>query len=379
MSRNSVLFLSYWYPNKNSKIFPVFVKKHAQSISLKNNIVVLSFHIVKSSSFFCKKIEIIYDENKIETHQIYLESMFNKILYVILPIHYFIIKKYIKLNILPKYKIEIIHSNILFPCAIVGNWLANYFNCRHVITEHWSKLNLFFKKNIYKFFGTKTLNNAHAITCVSKILQKTVKEYTNNQNIYLVPNVIDQSEFYFDNTIQKNQTFTFIAAANWTLPKNPFYFLEALDHLKIDGKIMDFNLYLIGNGLQLEDIKKRNYNFKIIYTGIIDSNELRVYLNKSDMFLHGSDYETFSTIIAEALMCGIPCVVSPVGIAKEVVNSENGFITDNTPEDWYKKILLCYKQTYNQKVISEQLKDKYDLKTVGILFNKIYKNIISKP
>ncbi|MBI3519881.1 MAG: glycosyltransferase family 4 protein [Bacteroidetes bacterium] len=291
----------------------------------------------------------------IETHQIYIESLFNKILYVLLPLHYIILKKHVKENILPKKKIDIIHSNILFPCAIIGYQLSNYFKCKHIITEHWSKLNHFFKNNIYRSYGKKTIDNADAITCVSDILQTTLKKHTSNKNIFVLPNVIDQSDFYFDSSISKDPTFTFVAAANWTVPKNPFYFLDALKRLKDENKIPNFKLYLIGNGHQLD---------------------VALRLNQSHLFLHGSDYETFSTIIAEALMCGLPSVVSPVGIASEVINDSNGFIADNTPDDWFTKILKCYTTSYDPIYISEQLKNKYDLKTVGNLFDKVYEKVL---
>ncbi len=376
--KNKILFFSYWYPNKYSKVFPVFVKKHAQSINIENDLIVLSVHIIKGSGLYKKQTEIVYDENNIETHQLYIESRLYKVLYILLPLHYFIVKKHIKNAILPKYKFDIIHSNILFPCAIVGYRLSRHFKCKHVITEHWSKINHFFKKNIYRLSGKTTLDRSDAITCVSDILQTTLKKHSTNKNILIVPNVIDQSDFYYDSSVSKNSTFTFIAAANWTVPKNPFYFLDALNKLKEDGKITAFNLYLIGNGHQLEDVKKRNYNFEIKYTGILNSQELALHLNQSHLFLHGSDYETFSTIIAEALMCGLPSVVSPVGIAAEVINTSNGFITNNTPEDWYGKILKCYHSSYDSKHISEQLKDRYDLKTVGYLFTRVYDKVLNK-
>lgn len=373
--KNKILFFSYWYPNKYSKIFPVFVKKHAEAISLENQLIVLSLHIIKGKGIYNKKTEALFDEKNIETHQIYIESIFYKFLYVFLPLHYIIVKKYIKKNILPSHQFNIIHSNILFPCATVGHWLSSYFNVKHVITEHWSKIDHFFSTNFYNTYGKKTIDKAHAITCVSKTLQSTINKHTNNKHIYIVPNVIDQHDFFYNPSIKKHDTFTFIAAANWTTPKNPFYFLDALKQLKDNGKITNFNVCLVGNGHQLEDVKNRGYNFKIIYPGVINSKELALNLNKAHLFLHGSDYETFSTIIAEALMCGLPSVVSPVGIAHEVINKSNGFITNNTVDDWYDKILACYNNTYESKNIADQLKNKYDLATVGREFTHVYSQV----
>lgn len=370
-----ILFFSYWYPNKNNRIFPVFIKKHAQCISLEHAIVVLSFHVIKGPSLFKKSTEVLVDEHGIETHQVYIESKLYKVLYNLLPLHYFILKRYISEVIYPRHPFDILHSNILFPCAITGSRLARYFKSKHVITEHWSKLDQFFSKNAYRRSGKKAYDEADAITCVSGLLKTTIQSHSDNSRIVIVPNVIDETEFYLDPLVPAQKRYTFVAAANWTAPKNPFLFLDALERLHSEGKIRPLSLCLIGNGQQLEDVKKRNYSYDITYTGIINAEELRKCLNASLRFVHGSDYETFSTIIVEALLSGLPSVVSPVGIAPEVINETNGFITDNTPEDWYRKIEACYRNAYDPASISKQLIGKYDLRTVGTYFSKVYNSL----
>lgn len=371
MQSNSILFFSYWYPNKSSENSSIFIKRHAQSIKSSNTpITVLAFNIIHSGSLFKKTVNVFTDEEGLNVHQIYIESKFYKLFYLLLPLHYVFLKAYINKQILPNFKFNIIHSNILFPCGIVGYWLAKKYKCKHIISEHWSKLDKFFKISLYRNYGKKALNKAHCITCVSGILKETIKKYTNNNSIVIIPNVINSSLFYIDNTIQKNKTFTFIAVAHWAPPKNPFYFLEALQ--KLQSEIINFKLVLIGNGTQITSIKDKKYSYEIEYKGNLNPDELRIELNKSHIFLHGSDYETFSVVIVEALMCGLPSIVSPVGISGEVINRDNGFVTNNTVEDWKAKILNCYNTTYDNQLISKQLKGKYDIEVIGRLMSEIY-------
>ena len=372
MQINNILFFSYWYRSKNNQNFAIFIKRHAHSLSERNKLLVLSINIIKGNHFYKKNIEVFFDEKNIETHQIHLESKFNKLLYVFLPLHYFILKRYIQCNLEMKNKFNIIHSNVLFPCGIVGYWLSKKFNYKHIITEHWSKIDKFFKVSLYKTIGKKTLNKSYTITCVSQLLKKTVQKHTTNQNIHVIPNVIDSSQFYYDTSIQKNNIFTFIAVANWTLPKNPFYFLNALQQIANEKSITNFKLVIVGSGILLENIKQLNYGFDIEYKGVLNPKKLKDELNKSNVFLHGSNYETFSVIIAEALMCCLPSVVSPVGIANEVINITNGFVTNNTVSDWKERILKCHLSSYNYTLISEQLRTKYDSQIVGKLFSEVY-------
>ena len=375
MKGGSIMFLTYWYPNKNNKSFGIFVKRHAHALMLKRSVILLSLHVAKGHTLFKKRVEVFTDEAGLATHQIYLESRFNKLLYVLLPLHFLILKRYLKNNLNPETKISAIHSNIIFPCSIVAYWLCKKFDLKLVITEHWTKVDKFFGRSLYGFLGKLAYNKAQAITCVSQQLADTVKKHTSNPAVYLVPNVIDTNEFYYDPLVTKAPILTFVAVAHWAQHKNPFYFLDALDELRTEKRLPDFRVVIIGNGEQLQKIKGKGYHFEIDFKYTLTANEICRELNAAHIFLHGSDFETFSVIIAEALMCGLPSVVSPVGIAPEVINATNGFVTNNTVTDWKEKIFACSRITYNNRQIAGQLKNKYDLATVGDLFSHVYEKV----
>ena len=57
-----------------------------------------------------------------------------------------------------------------------------------------------------------------------------IKDYLNLEKVEIIPNIIDSSEFQFKNKV-KNNTIQFCAIAQWNSPKNPFYFLDALEQL----------------------------------------------------------------------------------------------------------------------------------------------------
>lgn len=369
--KNKILFLTYWYPTKEKKSFGIFIKRHAHALHDAHELVVLAFLVHHSSSLFKLSCETLRDEENLQTHYIHVHSRFNKLIYVLLPLHYFIIRRYIKKNIRKNFPFTVVHSNILFPCAIIGHKLARQYGCRHVITEHWSKLDKFFSRSIYRSFGKKALHEASAITCVSYLLKNKVSEYTRNQNLMVVPNVVDSQHFFYDPSIKKNDQFTFIAVAHWNAPKNPFAFLEALSLLNAEQP-GSFCLTLVGEGPLLEKVKSANYAFKINYIPALSPAELRIKLNESHAFLHGSDYETFSVVIAEALMCGIPVIANPVGIAPEVIHEGNGMIARNVAKDWFNCITSLKGKTYDQEKIAAEIKSKFDRKVVSKIFSDLY-------
>ena len=51
------------------------------------------------------------------------------------------------------------------------------------------------------------------------------------------------------------------------------------------------------------------------------------YMQAADLFISPSEYEGFGLAVVEALACGLPCVVTSVGIAPEIiVHGTNGFL-----------------------------------------------------
>jgi glycosyltransferase involved in cell wall biosynthesis len=367
-----VLFFSYWYPNIFKTNKAIFVKRHAQALAKVYETEVLAIHVYKNASLLKIKYQLEIDENELKTHHVYIGSFAYKLIYVLLPLQYLIIRFYIRKKIKATFHFNVIHSNVIFPCAIVGDWLSSKYNCKHIITEHWSKVDKFFRVSLYQSFARKALNKAQAITCVSSQLQNTLQKYHQNQKSFIVPNVVNVASFFYDEKIEKFPKFTFTAVAHWHYPKNPFYFLQALKQLLEEGLLTDFNLVLVGKGVILDEIIKQQYPYNIETIDNLSAHELMIHLNKSHVFLHGSDYETFSVVIVEALMCGIPVIVSPVGIAVEVINQDNGYIALNEVSDWKDKILNASQNEYSPVKISKSIGNKYSEMEVANKFKEVY-------
>lgn len=373
--QKKVLFFSYWYPGKGNQNYALFVKRHAHCAAALASVQVLAVNISRQKVLFKFYSEKTTDEKGLTTHTLYFQSVFYKLLYVLLPLHYLFIKPYVKKHIRPNFSFNGIHCNILFPCAIVGHWLASHFSVPYVITEHWSKIDKFFRVSLYKHAGKKALNKARAISCVSQHLANTVKRYTHNTQVHIVPNVVDTDTFYYKPDLTRYAKLTFLAVAHWSPPKNPFYFTEALQQLSNKQVLPPFQLHLVGTGPLADEIKRRNYTFEIVFKGNLSPADLSKEMNSCHLFLHGSDFETFSVVIAEALASGLPCVVSPVGIAREVITEDTGCIAGNDPKDWEKKISKCVGNSYSNLKISTSVKEMFSQNTVARAFKELYETL----
>jgi glycosyltransferase involved in cell wall biosynthesis len=373
MSGAPVLCLTFWYPSKINKSFGIFIKRHVHAISLHHEVTVISFLIQKHSSLYNYSSEVFTDENGVETHQLVIRSRLYKLFLLLLPLQRRILIRYIRRH-LPNRQFPIVHSHVLFPCAVVGVGIARHLRARHYISEHWTKIDKFFTKSGFADRAKKTLDSAAGISCVSEQLKTTLSAYTQNRKISVIPNVVSAKEFYYEPGISKNGTLTFIAVAHWAQYKNPFLFLDALQELMLQKKLPEFCVLLVGTGEKLDKVRSNNYGFTIKYAGQLGSADLRTAFNGSDFFLHGSEFETFSVVIAEALLCGLPSVVSPVGIATEVINETNGYVAGNTKDEWIKGILHVTGRNYDRELISSQLKGKFELESVAADFKKFFQS-----
>lgn len=369
-----VLFISSWYPNSTNPLKGVFVKKHAAAIkSAGIDIEVLAIIVSYSTKFFERRESKTTDENGVTTHTIELNSRFYKIIHVDLLLQFNFLKKYFYKKIEPVFKPDLIHSNVLFPAAIMGYWLSGKEKIPHVITEHWSKVDNFFSKSVYSKSGRKAYNSAAFVTVVSEFLRKSVsKHFDNPETIKVVPNVVDTNVFKYKAKSIADKII-FCCVAHWTGGKRPDLLFDALEKFaKSTQKPVVLNV--IGEGDLIEELKQKKWNFEVNYLGNLFKQEMAEKLQEANFFLHASNMETFSIVIAEALATGTPVLASNVGAIPELINKENGLLCENKIESWHEGINELIKTNFEHKKIAE-LAQNYDSKKIGIKFSELYKKI----
>ena len=103
---------------------------------------------------------------------------------------------------------------------------------------------------------------------------------------------------------------------------------------------------LIGGDGQLRDeiekyISKENLNYNVKLTGWINHDKLPDYLNELNLVVLPSYTEGLPNLMLEAMACGTPVLVTPVGAIPDVItDGETGFIMENnSPECIAKNVL----------------------------------------
>src|ERR1035437_9997142 len=172
-----ILFIASWYPTKKNPNFGIFIKEHAHAIQTsENEIIVLALVVHRSKELCSKTISDNFDENGVRTVLIEINTRFRDIVYHAVPLQYQLFKSAFKKYIQPGFTPEIIHSNVIFPAGIIGNWLAKYLKKPHIITEHWTRVRNFSQKPVLSHWGKLAYQNSNRILPVSEFLKNEIAE-----------------------------------------------------------------------------------------------------------------------------------------------------------------------------------------------------------
>jgi len=367
--KKKVLSIAHWFPNENNPSNGIFIKKHLEAIDSITELLIVDFSISYSKSIYTKKV--FRSKNDLKILHIHIKSRFYKYLYYSLIFQTYILNKALKKEKISVDNFDLIVSNVIFPSGIIGYKLANKYKKPLILIEHWSYFGAFLKKDIHRKKGVKTLEYTDSIIVVSEILKSIVIEYCNPEKVMVIPNIISNQFQFLKSKELIDNTISFLAISSWKKPKNPFFYINALEELTLKKIYPKFKLILIGEGPQLDEIKEMKLNFSIEYIGNVKNEELPNYFENANYFLHGSDFETFSIVGIEALMTGTPVICSPVGVLNEVINESNGIICENNIESWKIGIEKAFKTEYDFDEIAEGQKDKFTKEHVTSLFKKV--------
>ncbi len=114
---------------------------------------------------------------------------------------------------------------------------------------------------------------------------------------------------------------------------------------RIHGRYPDTRLVLVGGGPEEENLKEMAFSLgvgdKIIFTGTLDRIEVAKYYLSSYLFVFASTTETQGLVIGEAKAAGVPSIaVNAYGVGDMIINGQDGFLTDNSFDDFQDKLEL---------------------------------------
>ncbi len=160
----------------------------------------------------------------------------------------------------------------------------------------------------------------------------TIKDFlipVTNKPIQVIPFGVDTNEFKKKEVAGLFDKDSFVIGS--IKPLEPLYntdvLINAFASLKIKHPDQPLKLMIIGEGSQMEHLKKLSKKLKlqndITFTGRIAFSEVSHYFNMLDVLVNISDYESFGVSVIEAMACEKPVVATNTGGLKEIIENSN--------------------------------------------------------
>ena len=374
-----VLFFTHWFPTEHNPQKGVFILEQAKALK-KVNVDVTVVHVLIENGSGLSKNEVTgFDLEGIPVVRIDLSGILWKLTYTIYPIQLRFIRNGLKKAGINLKDFDVVHSHVIHPAGAIGNRLAKENGLPHFISEHWSNLAYYFDKNLYKSWGKQAYAEAKNIFVVSDFLRTKTAEFVPDvAKLKVVPNVVPTDEFKFK-PAPIGSSYHFVMAAKWNkskrVIKRPKLLIKAVAEAakELDKPVI---LSVMGDGDRIPELKRfcEQNDVHAQFYGFVDKKMMAAQFQKADLFLHGSEYETFSVVVAEALKCGTPVVASNVCAIPELINDSNGILVENKLTPWKNAIVQAIQNKYDKKAIAESYKNKFGYEDVGNKLLEAYKS-----
>lgn len=203
----------------------------------------------------------------------------------------------------------------------------------------------------------------------------------------IINNAIDLNKYFFDESNRKGirskygltKEIVIGNVARFTSEKNHLFLIETFSKLVV--VFPDIKLLLLGDGPQLEEIKKlvqdRKIDKNIIFTGRVSNPE--IYYSAMDLFMFPSRYESLGLVLIEAQANGLKCIASTnIPRVSNCSRTVEYLSTDNEVL-WIETAKKCINQYDSSFRISQALMNKkhiveggFDIETEAEKLRTIY-------
>lgn len=224
----------------------------------------------------------------------------------------------------------------------------------------------------------------------SYLEEEDIKRRFPNAIVEIINDGIDFSSFQDFEVLSKEDILIRYTANKFTDISVIFFSMGRLHEIKgFDVMIDAFSLYLKGDknakliiaggddGVrsQLENqISDLHINESVFLIGEVGFEDKKVLLNNCDYFTLASEFESFGIVIAEALACGKPMVLSNKTPWHDLEINKCGILADNEKGSFFNAFTKIVNTKYDSKVIKNYVRSNYDLEVIVDRFIKILKN-----
>ena len=224
----------------------------------------------------------------------------------------------------------------------------------------------------------------------SYLEENDIKRRFPNARVEIINDGVDFSSFQQFNKYEKNELLEKYTNTQFKAISNIFFSMGRLHAIKAFGVLIDaFSLFIkedtnakliiaggddgVGEKLkqQIIDLKLQDSVFLI---GAVDFEDKKTLLNNCDYFTLASEFESFGIVVAEALACGKPIVLSNKTPWKDLEKNKCGILVDNEKNSFSNAFSKVIKEKYDSKAIKNYIQSNYDWSIITDCFLANIKN-----
>ncbi len=210
--------------------------------------------------------------------------------------------------------------------------------------------------NLYFKLMMKITLRANHLIAVSNSTKKDLIRFFNvpENKISVIYEGVDHKKFYPIKNKRKNKKFVVGYVGGLGKRKNVEYILNIAKEFKNNKNVL---FKIVGKGPDLNRLVKlkREMNLdNVEFVGFIPEDKLNKFYNSLDLFIFPSYYEGFGLPVLEAMVCGIPVMVSNVSSLLEIVNDAEILINPKKSEEAVEKIKEIIKNKKLQRKLTQK-------------------------
>ncbi len=233
---------------------------------------------------------------------------------------------------------DLIHSFFGIPCGYIAKKLKIPYivSLRGSDVSHYNKKYELYDKLIFKRLSKKIWKKSCSVIANSKGLKELALLTAPEQDIRIIYNGIDSTEFEAKKEYSKTGKIKILCVGR-LIPRKGFRFvIEAVKELKDNVSIT-----FIGDGPLKEELTKLSEGLDVEFKGVVEHDILGSLYKNYDLFILPSFNEGMSNTVLEALSAGLPIIATDTGGTAELIDG-NGYIVKSGSSDEIKKRLELY-------------------------------------
>lgn len=224
------------------------------------------------------------------------------------------------------------------------------------------------ENRFWKVLVSNTLANASAGFAQAEILKKDVNMYIRENNIYLIPNSVNDNYKKIE-PLRERQTIRLLFLSNLIPSKGPLEFLKASKIILEKKGNIECIMAGADSSPQFSDdlreyVELNGLKNKIKFTGGVYGDKKNCLLSSSDILIFPTYYENeaFPTVIIEAMSMGLAIITSREGAIGEIIkDGDTGYLINaKDPEEIAEKTIKLIDNPQLLKKMKTQSRNSFE-------------------